>query len=151
MLSKIQLERMEWLISILLKMARLESGAIEFKKSNTLLETIINRALTYLNQKLSDKNMTIELLKEYPDIKIFADEDWTSEAFENILKNAIEHSFIDGKIKIILTGNILFSRIIIEDFGEGIKREDLPRIFDRFYKRISNFSAEKNRFCFSVI
>ena len=59
---------------------------------------------------------------------------WTSEAVENIVKNCMEHTPAGGKI--IMTGreNAVFSELVITDNGEGIPEEDLPHLFERFYK-----------------
>lgn len=59
---------------------------------------------------------------------------WLEEALNNIIKNGIEHTQSGGEIKIQLLENPLYKKIIIEDNGEGIKEEDLPNIFKRFYK-----------------
>ena len=56
------------------------------------------------------------------------------EALENIIKNCIEHSKENSKIEIECTNNPLYTEIQIKDEGSGISKEDLPKIFDKFYK-----------------
>ena len=127
--ERIQLERMEWLIINLLKLARIEAGAIEFKRERALLQDIVNIAILSLSDKL--ENQVLEV-KGNKDSSFYGDKDWTAEALINIIKNAIEHG--KGKIEIILEETPLFSTIIVKDNGEGIDEKYLPHIFERFYK-----------------
>ena len=63
-----------------------------------------------------------------------ADYNWLLEAFTNIIKNAIEHSNENSKIYIEAENNSLFVKVKVRDEGEGIEKEDIKHIFERFYK-----------------
>lgn len=132
-----QLERMEWLIINLLKVARIEAGAIEFKKEKVYLKDVVDLAISTFGPKL--ENQSIKLQGDLQGI-FYGDKDWTGEALINIIKNSTEHG--RGQIKIILEETPLFSSIIVEDNGEGIDDKDLPHIFDRFYKGSSEVKPE---------
>ncbi|HAE92411.1 HAMP domain-containing sensor histidine kinase [Tissierella praeacuta] len=132
-----QLERMEWLTINLLKVARIEAGAIEFKKEKVLLRDILNIALSALNHRLENKTLEID---GDENAIFYGDKEWTGEALINIIKNAIEHG--RGKINIRLEETPLFSSIIVKDNGEGIDEKHLPHIFDRFYKVSSEVKLE---------
>ena len=128
-----QLDRMEWLIINLLKIARIEAGAIPFKKDKVKSIEVIEIALSTLNMNLVGKNQKVKI---YGDLEssFYGDKDWTGEAVINIIKNSIEHSKDGGVIKIILEETPLFTSIIIRDYGEGIDKKDIPHVFERFYK-----------------
>jgi hypothetical protein len=131
--TSVQLDRMEWLIINLLKIARIEAGAIPFKKDKVKSMEAIEIALSTLNMNLVEKNQKVKI---YGDLEssFYGDKDWTGEALINIIKNSIEHSKDGETIKIILEETPLFTSIIIKDYGEGIDKKDIPHIFERFYK-----------------
>lgn len=135
--TKEQLERMEWLIINLLKVARIEAGAIDFKKENILLKDALNIALKALAPQLENQNINI---KGDLGSWFYGDIDWTAEALINIIKNAGEHG--GGEIEIILEDTPLFSSIVIKDNGEGIDKKHIPHIFERFYKVSSEVKPE---------
>ncbi len=135
--ERAQLERMEWLTINLLKVARIEAGAIDFKKEKVLLKDIVNIALSALNDRLENQIVEIE---GDENAAFYGDKDWTGEALINIIKNATEHG--RGKINIRLEETPLFSSIIVRDNGEGIDEKHLPHIFERFYKVSSEVKLE---------
>ncbi|MEW8972961.1 MAG: HAMP domain-containing sensor histidine kinase [Tissierellaceae bacterium] len=135
--SKRQLDRMEWLIINLLKVARIEAGAIEFKRENILLKDVLDISLKSLNTQLRGQEVSIEGNLES---NFYGDMDWTAEALINIIKNAGEHG--NGKIEIVLENTPLFSSIIIKDNGDGIDKKHIPYIFERFYKVSSEIKPE---------
>lgn len=131
--SKNQLERMEWLIKSLLKLAKLDSGAIIFKKENNCLNDTIKESIETLSTKSLKNNVEI-IFNGRNKIKMNHDKEWLTEAFINLIKNGIEHTDKGGYINISIVDSPIYYKVIIEDNGEGIYEEDLPNIFKRFYK-----------------
>ncbi len=131
--NRAQLERIEWLITTLLKMSRIDSGTITFKTETIEARKIITKALEPINIPLELKNQTVLVVGDKKSI-VKLDIKWTVEAFVNILKNAHEHTQEGGMIIIKITDNPLFTEFLMKDNGCGIEKEDLPHIFERFYK-----------------
>lgn len=131
--NKSQLERIEWLITSLLKMSRLDSGMTTFKMEEVKLIDIINKAIEPIQIPLELKNINL-IIEGDPNITAKLDPSWTSESLLNIIKNACEHTNKNGTIKITISDNPIYTEIVISDNGTGIKEEDINHIFERFYK-----------------
>ena len=128
-----QLDRMDWLITTLLKYARIESNAINYNKSLHSLKDTINYCMQPLKVK-ADKMKQNIILDFKGEGLYFHDEKWIGEAFSNIIKNSIEHTALGGNIKVCLEETPLSVTVTISDNGEGIEKKDLKNIFKRFYK-----------------
>ncbi|MEI3530491.1 MAG: HAMP domain-containing sensor histidine kinase [Bacilli bacterium] len=135
--NKAQLSRIEWLVTSLLKISRLDSGTIVLKPKKIKLETLINKSLEPLLIPMELKNINLKLDIDF-NMKMVIDLNWTSEALINIIKNACEHTDENGTIRIYSEDNPIYQAIIIEDNGNGISEDDLPFIFERFFKGKSN-------------
>lgn len=131
-----QLERIEWLVATLLKMSRLDSGMVTLKQEEVSIKELLQKVMEPLQIPMELKGQ--EIVLGQTDMKLFIDSHWTLEALLNIVKNAYEHTPVGGRISIHWNENPLYYEIIIEDNGNGIKKSELPHIFERFYKGSSN-------------
>lgn len=131
--NKNQLYRMNWLIRNILKLAKLDAKAIVLNKEEQSLNETIQESIYSLEGKADESNIKITF-NEKEKVEFYHDRLWLEEALNNIIKNGIEHTASGGKINIDLTETPVYKRIVIEDNGEGIRKEDLPNIFKRFYK-----------------
>lgn len=128
---EIQLERLNSLADILLKLSSLDANVDKMEKNEVLISEIIEYALDILRKSVDEKN--IKIIFDYEDSEIKVDYYWVSEALINIIKNALNREETT-KIKISTNKNPIYTEIIIEDDGGGIKEENFKKIFERFYK-----------------
>lgn len=128
-----QLERLNWLEETLLTLSRIDAGALQLEHSKVDIYTALTLASENLDELLIEKNISIAIPNKGC-IEIDGDLEWTMEAFINVIKNCLEHSTCGGTIHCDYSKNPLYVEILIWDDGEGFETEDIPRLFERFYR-----------------
>jgi signal transduction histidine kinase len=125
--------QMDWLLNSLLKLSRLDAGIVMFKSEQIDVSNLILAAIRpfLIPMELHNIDLQIDVSKG---MIIQGDSGWLSEAIQNILKNCMESSGENGKLEIVCMDNPLFTEIAIHDSGAGFEKEDLPNLFDRFYR-----------------
>lgn len=128
-----QIKGMNFLILSLLKLSKLEAGVVEFENNLIDVNMLVREVVTNLEVLAEVKQINIEI--NSPDkVIIKGDYNWNKEAIQNIIKNAIEHSDKNKKVAIIVEENNVYVSLKIIDEGQGIEKEELKNIFNRFYK-----------------
>lgn len=127
-----QCEKMKWLIQTLLKLSKLDAGTIEMKKEQVSAKNVIDEALYPFLYIIDIKSISLQM--DIDNFFFIGDKNWSVEAVQNIIKNSIEHTPENGSLCINTKSNLLYDSLHIKDSGEGIEKEELPHIFDRFYQ-----------------
>ena len=130
---KREIININFLVQNLLKLSKFDANVIKFNKEDVLIKNIVDEAIKKVSALSELKGISIKVSGD-KNATINCDFMWEVEAISNIIKNSIEHIGNDGFVEINYTKNKAYSRILIRDNGVGIDSEDLPHIFDRFYK-----------------
>lgn len=138
-LSEQELDRIETLVQNLLKITRLDAGAIVLEKATENVADMIRDIELHFAYRARQEKKEI-ILSGSDHVSLCCDRDWLSEAIDNIVKNAFDHTENGAAIRI--TWKVLPSgvQIVVKDNGCGIHPEDIHHIFKRFYR--SRFSKD---------
>lgn len=128
-----QLERLNRLEESLLTLSKIDSGTLPMEYSQVDIYTALNLASENLNDLLVKEQISVDI-PENGCVEIYGDLEWTMEALMNLMKNCMEHSKPGGVIHCDYSGNPLYAEILIWDDGEGFQTEDIPHLFERFYR-----------------
>lgn len=127
------LAQMDWLLTALLKISRLDAGVIEMQRETVPLVALVDTAAEPLRipMELHAITLACDILQT---AAWQGDRLWLAEAVRNILKNCIEHTPDGGRIAVQCDDNALFTALTIHDSGPGFDEAELPYLFDRFYR-----------------
>lgn len=138
-LSEQELDRIESLVQSLLKMARLDAGAITLERAPENVFDLLEHIKRQYSFRAEQEGKEIAL--EGDEQTVFScDRTWLAEAIGNLVKNALDHTAQGDRILVRWQQSPCFTQITVEDTGSGIHSEDLYHIFKRFYR--SRFSKD---------
>lgn len=128
-----EVDRMSLLVDQLLELARFESGKINPNLIQFDLKSSVQTIYQRLEKAFTNKNLILELTSEEK-VFVTADPSMTEIILENILSNSIKYSFQDGTVSVKINREAEQTICEIADYGTGIPENQLPKIFDRFYR-----------------
>lgn len=128
-----QISDVNWLVASLLKLSRLDAGVVELEQKSLSVRKMAEEVCGRLEvlAELRQVELSVEI---DGDIQISGDSLWLTEAFLNLVKNALEHSFAEGCVEISAQENEVYTLVTVRDYGEGIDPEEQRHLFERFYR-----------------
>lgn len=135
--------RLSKLINDLLEISKFDSQGVQFNMEPFPLNTVINRAIVSLKPRLDEKNIIVKTAIPLDLPLCDGDEDRIEQVIHNLLSNAIHYSPVEGKI--LISGFLRENEIQVEvaDNGPGIPAEELPKVWERFYRVDKDRSRRK--------
>lgn len=128
-----QISGVTWLVTTLLKLSRLDAGVVELEEKPLQLQTLAEDICGRL--ELNAELRQVKLCMEIPgQITVKGDEQWLTEAFLNVVKNAIEHSDPGGRVILTAKDNDVYTQLTVQNWGEVIPEEEQKHLFERFYR-----------------
>ncbi|ADC68937.1 integral membrane sensor signal transduction histidine kinase [Methanocaldococcus sp. FS406-22] len=132
-IAKNNIDRLKRLIDNMLDLSKIESGAIKFDIKDIKVKDMINEVLNSLQPLTKEKNIEVKCDIE-DNLTAKVDKDRIIQVLINLIENAIKFSPVKGVIEIHAFRDKNYAHIIIKDYGPGIPKKDLERIFDKFYQ-----------------
>lgn len=130
---KVGADKLQWMMDSLIKISRLEVGAIELSPTPSGIKQTISDSISSVYSAASKKDVSIQTTG-FEDISVLQDRKWTCEAVTNILENAVKYSQPNQNIDIAVERLPLYTKISITDHGIGILPDEWNLIFKRFYR-----------------
>jgi two-component system, NtrC family, sensor histidine kinase KinB len=127
-------DRILTMINDLLDLTRIEQGRVKLDLEPVPVTALLDEALSRFRSVAQPRGITLSADDEHNHLSVMVDRDRIEHVFDNLITNAIQHTSAGGSIHVRAAADGDHVRFEVEDTGEGIPRDELPRIFDKFYR-----------------
>ncbi|MCL2077833.1 MAG: HAMP domain-containing histidine kinase [Oscillospiraceae bacterium] len=134
--------KLDFLIQALVKTSRLESGIIKIEALPGNIFDLVNAAVSECESLAADKIINLNFPENQPPLTALFDPKWCGEALFNIIENAVKYTPDGGSVSVSVTEYEMFVRIDVADTGRGIREEDLPKVFTRFWRAAESADSQ---------
>ena len=138
-----EVRRLSRLVTQLLDISRMEAGNRKFEKTPFDICEMARMILFSFEAKIDAKRLDVEFNAPDEKLYVYSDKDAINQVIYNICENAVKFSRDEGKYRITISDEGSFVRVSVYNEGEGIASEDIPHIFDRFYKSDKSRGMDK--------
>ena len=139
-----EVKRLSRLVRSMLDLSRIDNGEMKLNPVNfDVTNTIVTTLLTF-EQSIDERNIEIRGLEDIAPQTVYGDPDLLHQVVYNLVENAVKFTNPGGYIRVQVTDGIDRTTVAIENSGRGIPPEELPRVFERFYKTDQSRSQDKN-------
>ena len=139
-----EVKRLSRLVKSMLDLSRIDSGEMKTHPASfDITNTIVSTLLTF-EKSIEEKQIEVRGLEDAVPQDVYGDPDLLHQVVYNLVENAVKFTNPGGAISLLVTDGIDRTTVVIENTGPGIAPEDLPMVFDRFYKGDKSRSRDKN-------
>lgn len=136
-------KRLTRIVNSMLDISRLEAGEFKLNKTSFNLSYTLNQTVFSFERLIEEKDIALSM-NSSEKIYVNADEDLVSRVLVNIIGNAVKYTNQGGNIEIDTEKDSDYAYVSVSNSGDGIPKEDLPYVFERFYKSDKSRSLDKD-------
>ncbi len=139
-----EVKRLSRLVKSMLDLSRIDSGEMKLHPTDfDITHTVVTTLLTF-EQRIDERQIEIQGLEEASPVQIYGDKDLLHQVVYNLVENAVKFTNPGGTIRVLTADSVDRTTVVIENSGQGISADDLPMVFERFYKADKSRSRDKN-------
>lgn len=139
-----EVKRLSRLVRSMLDLSRIDSGELKMNTVSLELTEVMCNVLVASEQRIENKHLTVTGMEEWEPLSVHGDYDLLNQVLYNLMDNAIKFTNEGGEIHIRMYRENQRAYVSIRNTGEGIPPDEMPQIFERFYKSDRSRSMDKN-------